>query len=104
MPDISNKEQVVKVVIFGEEYSIRGNDDPEYINGVAKYLDGKMKEIASAGKNIPPGRIAVLAALNLAGELFDLKRQNAEDVSEFEARTKNLLNMLDNRLTSKRSG
>ena len=99
MPDPSNKAQVVKVVIFGDEYSIRGTDDPEYISSVADYLDKKMQEIASKNKSMPPNRIAVLTALNLAGELFDEQKKNKNGIAEVENRAKNILNMLDKRLT-----
>jgi len=99
MPEISDKAQVVKVVIFGEEYSVRGSDDPEYIFSVANYLDKKMHEIASKNKNMPPTRIAVLTALNLAGELFDEQKKNAENKSEVENRAKTILELLDSRIS-----
>jgi len=99
MPEISDKAQVVKVVIFGEEYSVRGSDDPEYINNVASFLDKRMLEIASKNKNMPPTRIAVLAALNLAGELFDEQKKNAENISEVENRAKNILNLLESKIS-----
>jgi cell division protein ZapA len=99
MPDLSNTAQVVKVNIFGEEYSIRGTDDPEYIQSVADYLNKTMRVIASKNKNMPPIRIAVLAALNLAGELFDEKKNKDADLSEMKNRAENILGMLDERLS-----
>ena len=75
MPDISDKDQVAKVVIFGEEYTVRSSDDTEYVLNVAEYVDKKMREIAAKNKSMSPNKIAILTALNLAGELFDLKRK-----------------------------
>jgi len=98
MPDISDKEKTVKVVIFGEEYPIRGDVDEVYILRVADYVDEKMKEIALKSRNKSPNRIAILAALNMAGELLDLKDNQEKDISSMENRAKNILELIDSRL------
>lgn len=95
MPRVSNKEQVVKVVIFGEEYPIRGYADREYILRVAEYVDKNMREIALRAKNRSPKKIAVLTALNFAGELLDLKDKSEVDLSKAENKAKNLLELLE---------
>jgi cell division protein ZapA len=100
MPDLMPNSQAVKVIIFGEEYSIRGADDPEYIRTVAAYLDKLMHDVASKNRNMPPNRIAVLTALNLAGELFDLKKQYVDSSVALESRALNILEMLDSRFPS----
>ena len=38
----------VKVNIFGTEYPVKGDADPDYIEEVAAYVDAKMTEVASA--------------------------------------------------------
>jgi len=60
----------VKVEIYGSEYRIKGDADPEYIREIAHYVDSKMREVnddASLGSSL---KVAILAALNIAGELF----------------------------------
>ncbi len=99
MPDISDKNQVAKVVIFGEEYSVRSSDDHEYVLSVAEYVDKKMRDIAAKNKSMSPNKIAILTALNLAGELFDIKRKSGDDLSEVDSRAKNILEMLDKKLS-----
>lgn len=99
MPDVSDREQVVKVVIFGEEYPIRGCADKEHILRVADYVDKKMREVALRSRNKSPKRISVLTALNLAGELFDLKDESQSDLAKVENKTKNFLELLDSALT-----
>ena len=99
MPDISDKDQVAKVVIFGEEYSVRSTDDTEYVLNVAEYVDKKMRDIAANNKSMSPNKIAILTALNLAGELFDIKRKSGDDLSEVDSRAKNILDMLDKKLS-----
>lgn len=104
MPDISDKDQVAKVVIFGEEYTVRSSDDTEYVLNVAEYVDKKMREIAAKNNSMSPNKIAILTALNLAGELFDLKRKSGEDLSEVDSRAKNIIEMLDKKLSLDKIG
>jgi len=99
MSDKSESARVVKVVIFGEEHSIRSSDESEFVMEVADYVDKKMRDIATKNKNLSPNKIAMLTALNIAGELFDLKRKNENSLSDVENRTKNILELLDSRLS-----
>ena len=61
---------VVSVEIRGHRYPIRSSLDASYVNGLATYVDEKMR---AASDSTPSGdslRLAVLAALNIADELF----------------------------------
>jgi cell division protein ZapA len=98
MSDVSNKEQVLRITIFGEEYPIRGYADREHILRVAEYVDKKMREIALKSKNRSSNKIAVLTALNLADELLELKQEKDSDLNQVEDRAKNILEMLDSSL------
>ncbi len=98
MKDISDKDKVVKVVIFGEEYPIKGYADEEHILRVGSYVDKKMREIALRSKNRSPNKIAVLTALNLADELLSLDDKAKEDIEKVEDKAKGILEMLDNSL------
>lgn len=68
---------MVKVTarIMGEDYTIRGRAPREHIERVAKYVDERMLEIAEAYPKLGTSRVAVLAAINMADELFKLKEQ-----------------------------
>ncbi|MBM4117925.1 cell division protein ZapA [bacterium] len=59
----------VQVSIYGNDYRVRGEADPEYIRGLAAYVDRTMKEIAAGSRQVSPLRIAILAAFNIADEL-----------------------------------
>jgi len=98
MSDSQNRQEVVKVNIFGEEYSIRGYADTEYILRVADYVDKKMREIALNSKNRAPHKIAVLTALNLAGELMDYKDRDDSELDKVEEKAKGILELLDGAL------
>ncbi len=98
MSGLSEKIQTVKVVILGEEYPIRGSAEPEFILRVAEYVDRKMRDIASKSKNRSPEKLAVLAALNIAGELLELEAQRSDKISSVENRAKTILELLESKL------
>lgn len=61
---------VVSVEILGLRYPIRSTLDPGYVTELAAYVDAKMQAAADETEPIDSVRIAVLAALNIADELF----------------------------------
>jgi cell division protein ZapA len=70
----------VSVSILDREFLIACT--PEERAGLitaAAYLDGKMREVRNAVRAPGLDRIAVLAALNIAHELIDLKQRNSQD-------------------------
>jgi cell division protein ZapA len=86
------KNRVI-VTIFGKEYSLVSEVDPDYIRKTASYLDLKMREVSQNYPNIPESRIAVLAALNIVDELFHC-RESIEDLPEREEALRDLARML----------
>ena len=62
--------KAVSVEIFGQRYPIRSTLDPEYVQRLASYVDGKIRAAGESAPSGDPVRLAVLAALNIADELF----------------------------------
>lgn len=60
----------VTVKINGVEYNLKGKEHEEYLFEVAKYVDGKFKEILANNGKLSTTAVAVLSALNLADEYF----------------------------------
>jgi cell division protein ZapA len=75
-------EEATEVQIFGERYTLRATDSPEYLNRVAEYVDSKFHEVAKESPALTPVKVAVLASLNIADDLF--KRDQAKDRIEKE--------------------
>jgi len=71
----------VNVRIFGQEFTIKGEDTPEYVQGLAEFVDKKMREVASASSVITSHKVAMLTAINIADELFRLRKEK-EDQEE----------------------
>jgi cell division protein ZapA (FtsZ GTPase activity inhibitor) len=69
---VSAKKHTLRVTILNEEYAIRSDTPPEQARAVALYLDQAIRAVMSAGV-VESNRAVVLAALQIAGELFEAK-------------------------------
>ena len=78
-------EAVISVEIHGQRYPIRSTLDQEYVARLAIYVDEKMRAAADSTPTGDSLRLAVLAALNLADELFrcrDATRARSGEIAE----------------------
>jgi len=83
----------LKVAIAGEEFVIRSDLDQQAIVQVSEYVDRKLHEVSLGVSTSEKYRSAILAALNIAGELFE-ERKTKEEASlkldQFMNRAKDL--------------
>jgi len=84
-----------KVEIFGQTYTIKGEADANYIVKLANYLDDHMREVAKKHPTSSPHKISILAALNIANEVFKLKEKEKDNNLLIEEKTKVLVEILD---------
>jgi len=95
---MNDKKQTVLVNIMGEEYPIKAEADRAYIVQVAKYVDTKIREVQEKVSAKVPVKVAVLAALNIADELFKERAEKEKKLSDIEERAQSLIERLDNEL------
>lgn len=88
----------VKVEIYGSEYRIRGDADPDYIQEIAHYVDSKMSEVSEETSLASSLKVAILAALNIAGELFRERDDRNRLLAQVQERTEELSQALDGEL------
>ncbi len=79
----------VSVEIFNEEYVVKGEENPEYIQMLAAYVDRRMKMIQQRNPNLSNQRVAILTALNLADELNKLQEDYDQLIRTMEDDKKN---------------
>jgi cell division protein ZapA len=93
-------DRVVPVFILGQRYPIRSTLEPAYIVELAGYVEEKMKAAAEAGTAHDTLRLAVLAALNIADEMFRCRETAGERARAVVDRTRAIEQMLDAALHS----
>ena len=82
---MTDSGRVIPVEIHGQRYPIRTSLDEPYVQALAGYVEAKIR---AAGESSPSGdtlRLAVLAALNIADELFrcrDMTRMRDGELAE----------------------
>ncbi|QBG87255.1 cell division protein ZapA [Xanthomonas oryzae] len=93
---MSNNEPV-SVRILDREYTVGVTaDERESLTAAARLLDLRMREIRGSNRMAAVDRVAVLAALNLAHELQQLREQQAR----YDRELANTLDQLNRRLDS----
>ncbi len=70
--------EAIRVSIFDQIYSLRSPKGAEHIRRIASVVDERMRQISAHTTTFELSRIAVLAALNIADELQDLKARQEE--------------------------
>ncbi|HEX2252497.1 MAG TPA: cell division protein ZapA [Thermoanaerobaculia bacterium] len=77
-------DEVTEVEIFGAVYHVRGRQDRDYLQQVAALVDRTMRDVAGRTRRADAGKIAILAALNIADEL--LQSRNTQEGERVEIR------------------
>jgi len=85
----------IRVEIYNQTYNIRGHADTEYILQLAEFVDRRMREIASGSLTVDSLRVAILAALNIADELYQLRRKHEQFDAQLAERSSECAVVLD---------
>jgi cell division protein ZapA len=92
---VDDRGHAVRVTILDQEYPIRATADEEYIRQVASFLDERMRAVQAAEPTRPLSRGAILTALNLAHELFALKKEKQDTLLKIEQKAQEISASLD---------
>ncbi|KPV39464.1 hypothetical protein AN478_09860 [Thiohalorhabdus denitrificans] len=84
--------ETVPVVILGKEYPVRcPANERDRLERLARFVDEKMREVRDSGAALGTDRVAVVTALNIANELFEVQDRRREEAEEVGARTSRML-------------
>lgn len=89
----------VRIKIQDREYVVRGSDEREQILRVAAYVDRKLKEISGSKKGLSVDKTAILAALDIAGDYFQLIKEKEDLLAEVNSRSQRLIQGLNRALS-----
>jgi len=92
---MSESERVVTVDIQGQRYPIRSSLEPDYIAELARFVDEKVAAAAETTPSSDGLRLAILAALNIADELFRCRDVNMNRDGVLAARAGELERLVD---------
>jgi cell division protein ZapA len=95
---VAKDAEGIRVVIYDQEYYVRGELDEEYIQKLAQFLDNKMRAIAGRTRTVDSLRVAVLAALNIADEYHQVKAKYEETTKRVDQKMEEYSRILDRAL------
>ena len=85
----------IRVMIYDQEYHMKGELDADYIEKLAQFLDAKMRSIAGRTRTVDSLRVAVLAGLNIADEYHQLKTKYESTTKEVDEKVSEYNDVLD---------
>lgn len=92
---MGSEKNVLKVRIYGAEYSVASQEEPEHIKRVAEYVDQKMRRVDQNVRVDSSLKVAILACVNIAYELFKERDEKTQLQSLLEEKVKSLNAMID---------
>ena len=98
---MSEDNNLIAVKVLDREYAIRcPRQEEASLQEAARYLDDQMRVVRQSGTITSTDRVAIVTALNLTHELFQLRKQKNEYVDEVRDRVQNLQNKIENFLAA----
>ncbi len=91
---MSASKSAVRVVIGGEEFTVRSELPAEYTREVAAYLDAALKRVRDSMPMVETHKAAILAALAITDELFQARRGDREIAARLSAMADDLARLL----------
>ena len=68
----------ITIRILNRDYFVEDNGDPLFMTAIARYVEDKMREASERDNLVETSRVAVHAALTIAGELFKLREEGTK--------------------------
>jgi cell division protein ZapA len=92
---MAQSKQTTKVTIFGVEYSITSDRNPDEVRRIAKFVDDKMWEISENNNLISTEKVAILTALNIAEDYLGTLEQRKRETERVERKTSSIIKLID---------
>ena len=89
-------KKVAELRIFGHKLLVKSDEGEEYIRAVEDYLNTKIEEVKENTKAVSTLDLALLAALNITGEVIKSK----EILERLGRKSEELAQKIDRRLIS----
>ncbi|HEU4681960.1 MAG TPA: cell division protein ZapA [Gemmatimonadales bacterium] len=91
---MSTIKNAVRVIIGGEEYTVRSELPAEYTREVAAYLDAALKRVRDSLPMVESHKAAILAGLSITDELFQARNGDREAADRLSAMADDLARLL----------
>jgi cell division protein ZapA len=87
-------KNAVRLEILGREYTIKSDEGEERVKKIGEYVNRKIQEVGEGGKAISTLNVAILAALNIANDYFELLEKQNELTRTVQDKSGRLIEMI----------
>ena len=90
--------KTIEIEVYGQRFSMQGDADDTYFHELAKYVDGQMRMLSQNMTTGTPSKLAILAAINIADQLFQHERRRQAGEAEIDRRAQGMLESIEHQL------
>ncbi len=82
------EKHTVVVKVYNQDLRLRTTEPPDYVREIARYVDAKIFEIVDSTGSTSSSKSVILAALNIADELFRERETHRKLIEQLEQGSK----------------
>jgi cell division protein ZapA len=91
-------KNLVRVEILGREYVVKSDEGEDRVKKIAAYVNQKIKEISESTQTVSTLNAAILAAMNIANDYFQIMEEKKTYRQDYESKAEHLIAMIDDRI------
>ena len=91
---MTSKRQI-EISVMGQKFMVRADTDDDYVQKVASYVNEKMQDIIRSTKSVASLNVAILAAMNIADELFKNRANSSKSQKIVEQKIQDMIELID---------
>jgi cell division protein ZapA len=92
------EKRQLRIDVLGTSFVIQSDESPEHLARLSTYVKSKIEEVKSRYTFADPLTVAMLAALNIADEMFKAREGRGGPVEEMEGMAERLISRIDEEL------
>jgi cell division protein ZapA len=92
---VRRERENVKIEIYDQIYTVSSGQSDKYLQELAAYVDSKMREVAEATHIVDSVKVAVLASLNIADELFTARERQQQIEGPLRKRVEKCVDLVE---------
>jgi cell division protein ZapA (FtsZ GTPase activity inhibitor) len=85
----------MKIEIYDQSYTVNSGQSDKYLQELAAYVDAKMRDVAESTHLVDSVKVAVLASLNIADELFTLRERQQQIEGPLRKRVEKCVDLVE---------
>jgi cell division protein ZapA len=91
---VSALSRNVEIIILGQKYVVKSDQDEAQLREVAQFVDAKLSELTRGGRSTTFS-MAIIGALNIANEYYEYRRKMDDTLRQLEDKANRLMELLD---------